>query len=203
MSRYRVSLSFAQFPDADLDEFASNVVVSLTDNASFPTPTVPLVGLTAVQTQFHTAVLAAANGGLQLTAVKNEKRTALMDVLRQEASYVQGLASQNLPVLLSSGFAANSTNHTSAQLDSPVIVGLDNGLAAELILRMLPVVNAKSYEVQTKNSGGWTPAGIFTQARAITLPGLTPGQTYVVQSRAIGGSTGYSDWSNPTSHMVM
>jgi hypothetical protein len=55
----------------------------------------------------------------------------------------------------------------------------------------------KSYEVQTKNGGGWTPTGIFTQARRITLPGLTPGQVYSVQSRAIGGAIGYSDWNGP------
>jgi hypothetical protein len=32
---------------------------------------------------------------------------------------------------------------------------------------------------------------------------LTPGQNYSVQARAIGGSTGHSDWSDPVSHMVM
>jgi hypothetical protein len=68
---------------------------------------------------------------------------------------------------------------------------------------MQPVANAKSYEVQTKNGGGWTPAGVFAQTRGIVLPGLTPGQNYSVQARAIGGSTGYSDWSDPVSHMVM
>ena len=58
-------------------------------------------------------------------------------------------------------------------------------------------------EMQTKNGGGWTPAGIFTQARKITLPGLTPGQVYSVQSRAIGGSISYSDWCDPVSHTVI
>ena len=28
-------------------------------------------------------------------------------------------------------------------------------------------------------------------------------QVYSVQTRAVGGSTGYSDWSNPISHMVL
>ena len=203
MPRYRVLLTFAYLPDADLDEFASNVIVSLTGNASFPTPSVPLIALTAGQTEFHGALLAAANGGRVLTATKNEKRGILVDMLRQEASYVQGIASQNLPMLLSSGFDANSTNRASTQLDTPAVLNLDNGMTSELVLRMQPVLNAKSYEVQTKNGGGWTPAGIFTQARRITLPGLTPGQVYSVQSRAIGGSTGYSDWSDPISHMVI
>ena len=49
----------------------------------------------------------------------------------------------------------------------------------------------------------WQPAGVFTQARGIVLSGLTPGNTYSVQARGIGGSTGYSDWSDPVSHMAM
>ena len=55
-------------------------------------------------------------------------------------------------------------------------------------------------------SGRWSNKALATgghlqQARKITLPGLTPGQVYSVQSRAIGGSTGQSDWSDPTSHI--
>ncbi|HEY2329637.1 MAG TPA: fibronectin type III domain-containing protein [Verrucomicrobiae bacterium] len=202
MSNYRVSLSFTGLSDSDLDEFASNIVVSLTGNAAFPTPLVPLATLGAAQAAFHNALLAAAQGGTQLTAVKNEARTALETLLRQEASYVQAIAGQNLSMLLSSGFAANSTNRTSSQLDTPNIIGLDNGMTTQLLLRMQPVSNAKAYEVQTKNGGGWTPAGVFGQARGIVLPGLTAGQVYSVQARAIGGSTGYSDWSDPVSHMV-
>jgi hypothetical protein len=171
-----------------------------TGNAAFPTPLVPLAPLGAAQSAFHDALLAAVQGGMQLTAIKNEKRATLEDLLRQEASYVQAIASHNLSTLLSAGFEANST---SSALDAPTIVGLDNGMTTQLILRMQPVANAKSYEVQTKNGGGWTPAGVFAQTRGIVLPGLTPGQNYLVQARAIGGSTGYSDWSDPVSHMVM
>ncbi|MGH7976559.1 MAG: fibronectin type III domain-containing protein [Limisphaerales bacterium] len=35
------------------------------------------------------------------------------------------------------------------------------------------------------------------------LTDLTPGAMYSVQVRAVGGSTGYSDWSDPVSHMAM
>jgi hypothetical protein len=203
MANYRVSLSFTGLSDSDLDEFASNVIVSLTGNAAFPTPLIPLATLGTAQKAFHDALVAAAQGGTQLTALKNEARAALETLLRQEASYVQAIAGQNLSTLLSSGFEAASTNRASTQLDTPVIVGLDNGLTTQLILRMQPVANARSYEVQTKNGGGWTSAGVFTQSRGIVLPGLTPGQTYSVQARAIGGNTGYSDWSDPQSHMVM
>jgi hypothetical protein len=52
-------------------------------------------------------------------------------------------------------------------------------------------------------ANGWELAGIFTQARSITVDGRIPGTVYDVQARAIGGSTGYSDWSDPVSHMAM
>jgi hypothetical protein len=196
-------MSFAALSDSDLDEFAANIVVSLTGNAAYPAPLVPLATLGAAQSAFHDALLAAAQGGVQLTAVKNEARDALVTLLRQEASYVQAIAGQNLSTLLSSGFEANSTNRAQSTLDAPNIIGLDNGQTTQLIVRMQPVANAKACELQTKNGGGWTPAGVFVQARGIVLPGLTPGQNYSVQARAIGGSTGYSDWSDPVSHMVM
>ena len=41
-------------------------------------------------------------------------------------------------------------------------------------------------------------AGICTQPRSNTLPG----QSYSVQARTIGGATGYSDSSDPVSHVV-
>ncbi len=35
------------------------------------------------------------------------------------------------------------------------------------------------------------------------VSGLTPGGMYLFQVRAVGGSTGYSDWSDPVSHMSL
>jgi chitodextrinase len=49
--------------------------------------------------------------------------------------------------------------------------------------------------------GGWQTAGLFTTSKSMTIAGLVPGTTYTFQVRAVGGSTGYSDWSNPVSRM--
>jgi hypothetical protein len=189
--------------DPLLDEFAANIVVCFANNPALPNPPVLLGELNTARTEFHDAVVAASGGGKLLTAIKNQKLAILVKLLRQEATYVQGLASQDLPMLLSSGFAANSTNRTRVPLATPTITGLENGASMQLILRLLGVANARSYEVQVKNGGDWVPAGVFTKARGIVLPGLTPGQVYSVQVRAVGGSTGYSDWSNPVSRMVI
>jgi hypothetical protein len=65
------------------------------------------------------------------------------------------------------------------------------------------VGNARSYEVRTRvGSADWKNAGTYTKARNVLLEDLTPGATYDVQARAVGGTMGYSDWSDPVSHMA-
>jgi len=44
---------------------------------------------------------------------------------------------------------------------------------------------------------------MFTNSRSMPLNNLIPGTNYTVQVRAIGGSTGYSDWSDAVSHMSL
>jgi hypothetical protein len=195
-----------------LDEFTGAVVAGLTGNTAFPTPAVSIADLTAVsiadltaaQTAFEDAMTAMSQGGTQATADKNAKRDALVALLRTEAQYVQLNGKNDLPTLLSSGFQVNSTNTAQSPLDTPSIVQITNEMSTQLVVRVQGVDNARAYEAQVKNgTGGFLPAGTFTQSRRMILTGLTPGQNYTVQVRAVGGSTGYSDWSDPVSHMAM
>ena len=49
----------------------------------------------------------------------------------------------------------------------------------QLVVRVRGVDNARTYEAQVKNgTGGFQPAGIFTQTRQMILTGLTPGQPH-------------------------
>src|SRR5581483_186157 len=160
----RVSLAFAQLPDAELAAFAENIIDSLTGNPTYPTPAVSIANLTTVLTAFTDALAAAAQGGPMQTAAKNAARETLLSQLRLEANYVQGIAGDNLAELLSSGFQSINTNRAQSPLDKPMVVGIDNEMSTQLVLRLQPVNNARAYEVQVKNGGGWLPAGIFTQA---------------------------------------
>ncbi|MGC3960598.1 MAG: hypothetical protein QM813_22500 [Verrucomicrobiota bacterium] len=63
--------------------------------------------------------------------------------------------------------------------------------------------NARAYEARVRvGTQPWQSAGVFTKARGLLLEELIPGQLYDVQARGVGGSTGYSDWSDPVSHMA-
>jgi hypothetical protein len=202
-NKLKVSLAYNSYPDPVLVELTTAIITAMTGNPAFPAPTVPLATVAGLQTTFSNALAAAANGGTQLTAAKNQARQPLQDALDANALYVQTLARYDMAMLLSSGYQAASTNRAQTQLPAPTIVALENEMSAQLVVRLTPIANAYCYEVQTSTgTGAWQPAGVFTAARRIVLTNLTPGTVYNVQSRAIGGSTGYSDWSDPSSHIV-
>ena len=200
---FHVSLAFANYPDTDLDNFAAGHVICMTGNAAFPNPTVKPADMSALQVTFHTALLAAAKGGTDLTAAKNEARDPLVAALRLNAAYVQGRPGLTLSMLLSSGLLANSNNHAQMPLDTPSLT-VDNGNTTELIAHMPAVDNAHSYQVKVLTPDGKELKTVdSTQARNVPIPDLTPGVVYTLLARAVGGLNGYSAWSDPVSHMCM
>lgn len=199
---YRVSYAFTRLTDYALPAFTLNVESGLTTNPAFPTPPVTVADLTLAREEFVAALDATHLGGPIQTIEKNLKKTVLIDKLRLNAAYVQMKAGKDLAALLSSGFSAMSTNRVQVPLGRANIESLLNNVTGQLTLNVVPMLNAKSLEVQKKNGGGWLPAGVFGYFRGIVLPGLTSGQEYSVQVRPVGGSTGYGEWSNPFSAFV-
>jgi hypothetical protein len=186
-----------------LDAFTENIIKCMTGNTHYATPIPPIPAVSTGLASFTTALAAAAGGGKVLTAAKNEQRENLLAILRQLAAYVQGACGNDLAWLLSSGFSATSNNRSQTPLAQPAILGITNGTSMALTLNVEPVANAKAYGVRHSTTAGtWLDGGTYTQARRIVVPGLTPGLVYTFQVRAIGGATGYSDWSDPISHMA-
>lgn len=209
MPQLRVLLGFTNAPDHSLEETAQAVLDNLYGNPAYPTPPVTQAALQAALTAFSQSIAAAAQGGPADTADKNNKRDALIDLLRQLAGYVQANHGNDLAVLLGSGFEAVSTNRASSPLSAPTIRDILNGNSGQLILRVTPVANAKNYETRYAAIGAngapgpWQNGGTIGNSRSIPINGLTPGTNYSFQVRAVGGSTGYSDWSDPVSHMSL
>jgi hypothetical protein len=188
---------------------AGAIVTGLTDNPAFPSPTVDLQTLQKAIDELNAAITAQAQGGRAATAEKNNKQAALLRLVRKLKHYVEDNCNDDLAVLLSSGFQAAETTRTRTPLANTAIVGLDFGTnRGEIVLKVKPVRRARVYEVRAAALGAdnvpgpWQAAGLFMDSRSITIAGLTPGTTYAFQVRAVGGSTGYSDWSNPVSRMA-
>ena len=121
----------------------------------------------------------------------------------------QEASSNDLAVLLGSGFEAVSTSRASEPLGPPSIRDVLNGNTGQIILCVTPIAGARAFEARcaVAPAGGvqglWQSGGLFTNSRSIPVNGLTPGANYNFQVRAIGGATGYSDWSDPVGHMSM
>ncbi len=204
MRNYRVSLRFSRLVDSGLKVFTTEVIEGMTGNPLFPTPLVPLAELASLQSAFGDAMTASDLGGRQTTAVKNQCRTELLSGLRRQASYVQGVCRHDETGILSSGFKVASQNRVQSPLPQPVILKILNERTETLVLRLTPITNARSYEVQLRvGEGDWQSGGIYQQARRLEVPNLTPGTRYDLRVRALGGSTGYSDWSGVTSAMSL
>ena len=209
MSQLRVHLGFSNAPDHTIEETAGEVLQHLYGNVAFPSPPVPTATLQTALTAFTTAIAAQAAGGPPATANKNNKRDALIALLRQLAGYVQQNCGNNMATLLSSGFDAVSTNRASVPLDAPHILSIDNGNSGQLLVKVTPIANAKAYEVcyaalaPGGAHGPWQSGSLFTNSRSMPVNDLTPGTNYSFQVRAIGGSAGYSGWSDPVSHMSL
>jgi hypothetical protein len=199
----RVSLGFARLSDKELNTFTLGVKNAMTGNAAYPSPPVALEKLETARADFEQKVAAAAQGGPPQTAAKNNSRQGLLGMLRQLASYVHINCNNDMATLLSSGFQAMSTNRAQTPLERPSSVALKNGASGQLVASLAPVKNTSMYEGRIKGvSGDWMPSIFDGDSQHIVFGGLTPGSTYTVQVRALGGATGQSDWSDPTSHMA-
>jgi hypothetical protein len=215
LMKLRVFLGFMRSPNPEVNEYTLGIIEGMKNNPAFPDPPLPIVppvppdptaptDLQTLQQSFSAACVAAGNGGTDLTADMNEKGELLKDALHSLALYVQIKGRYSLSTLLSSGFEACSTNRASVPLDQPVIVALVNETSGQLLLRGGPVLNARAYQAQMSLDGGktWINMGEFNGARRIVLQPVTPGTVYTVQFRALGGSTKYSAWSDPVSHIA-
>lgn len=209
MQQLRVLLGFGNMADHTLEETGQAVHDGMFGRPAYPAPPVMQGTLGTALSDFSQSIAAAKAGGPAATADKNNKRAILIGMLRQLAGYVQANHGNDMAVLLSSGFHAVSMNRAQSALPAPTITDILNGTTGQLLPRVPPIANSNGYEVRfaALGAGGtpgpWQPGGVFSNTRDLAANGLTPGTTYTIQVRAVGGSTQYSDWSDPVSHMSM
>jgi hypothetical protein len=192
--------------DALLITDTQTILTAMTGNASYPTPNPTLAEVSTGLNDFITALANAADGGVTLTAVKNDKRAVLVGILRDLANYVQVTCSGDLTVLLSSGFPIQKPQRNPiGVLPAPVNLTFNLGsLTGELDAVVPPVFGASVYNWRLTASNA--PTVVLQTAQTTggrtTFGGLTPGVVYVAQVNAVGAA-GPSDWSQPVSKMAM
>ena len=208
----RVLLPYNTQPDHDVEEIGGSVLGNLyipPGKNNFPTPPVDQATLQTGLNDLTTAIAATVQGGTNAINAKNRKKHELVAMLRRLGLYVQGACNEDVAMLTSSGFKAASNVRAKGPLPKAVIRAVANGHTTQLLVTADPMAKANAWhlEIATVAPGGalseWKVVGIFSSSRKMLATGLTPGATYAFHVRAVGGSSNYSDWSDPVSHMAM
>jgi hypothetical protein len=201
----RVSLKFARFTIAQLIEFGRHVVISLTGNPDFTTPSPTPAATTTSVDALEAADQAALNGDRIALSARKAAKADTVDTLRQLAAYIQNQGQEDRTIMLGSGFELNRIPAPIGPLPPPgapiVAHGLNDGEIKARIVRpngtssvnwRLALASAPSVYLQTVS----TPGGRYT------FKGLTAGEVYLVQASVVG-TEGVSSWGPASSLMAL
>lgn len=201
----RVSNAFTQVNIPTLIGFSRNVVNSMSGNADFATPNPALADVTSAIDQLDATQQAALDGGRQALIARNAAHAELLVFMRQLAAYVQSHCRNDLQVLVSSGFLSTRTPAPIGPLPVPQVPNLRQGpITGTLTARTGKVDGAYAYNWRVALASAPTVVLQTEQTTATrnTFEALTPGEVYSVQVNALG-AVGESDWTAPTSRMVI
>jgi hypothetical protein len=201
------SIQFLNYDsDSQIIINTNTIITDMTGNVSYAAsiPTMPVVK--AALDDFSTALANAADGGITLTSIKNDKRAVLVGLLRELASYVQVACKGDLTVLLSSGFPIQKpTRSPIGFLTAPTgLTVVPGSLTGQLDASATPVTGAAIYNWQLAAASA--PTVIVQTAQTTgagnSFTGLTPGIRYLTQINAVGAA-GPSNWSDPVSQIAL
>jgi hypothetical protein len=207
MNILKVSLMFSYYSDSLLITFVQAVLVGMTGNANFATPSPTLLFITTLLNNFITAFADAADGSRTAIAIKNQKRELLIGGMRLLASYVQDMGLNDVAILISSGFSIYGGPRIPRPLpEAPQNLRLYDGpLSGSVKARVNVTANTVVYELRyTEDEFGpnarWTQVSASTST-SITFYDLPIAKRIWVQMRCVN-SKGYSEWSDPAMIIV-
>ena len=183
--------------------YAENVVARMTGNPAFTTPVPNLALVTTAIGNLHVAQTAVQARTKGTVAIRNEKRTALVTLLKQLRGYVQTTAEATpdtaLSIIESSGFAVRKT----AARKPRVFEALPGAVSGSAKLVAPSAGQRASYEWEYSIDGGktWVTQPVTMQAKT-TVTGLTPGASVQFRYRPVTPKAGEGDWSQPLQLIV-
>ncbi|WP_243349413.1 fibronectin type III domain-containing protein [Parabacteroides sp. FAFU027] len=192
MSRPKILNNLEKLNDSALSTMAQHIINSLTGNSYFPALTPSLDEVTTVKKEFDDSLIAAQTGDRVKIAIKNEKRTNLIDILHRLARCVEMVANGNRSILLSSGFEVSKERSSTTELEIPENLKIMDGNASgEIYVCCDSVQGARSYVFEytldpLANESSWTSQ--TTTKSEFIIKGLIPGKKYWVRVIAIGSN---------------
>ena len=203
--KLRVSLACLQYSLAVYILFVRQVILKMTGNANYSTPTPPLVDVDKGVGDLQTKAEAAHGGGRTAMAARDASWDASIMQVRSLANYVQLNCENDLTILLSSGFLSTKTPVPVGPLPAPENLRASyNGASGQLYLRFNRVLGVTAgYTIQQAESQDGPYVEIANHSKTkFLVKGLTPAKTYWFRVCA-NGTVGPSGWSNPVTAIAI
>jgi len=199
----KLGLKFLQ--DSKLGEYTQDKIEKINLASAFAAVNPSTATVQTKKNDYEIALVAADDGTKGATALKDQRRTELEELLTLQAFDCAKIASGDLALYLTTGYEAKDTKGKPVgELEAVTGVELSYGNSSgELKLKFNPVKNALNYTVQvytdiSNPSGSLVKELIIKKIgrRKITITGLPSGLVVFVRVRANGGSTGHGAWSD-------
>lgn len=200
----KLKMNFARLTVPVKIQKAKAIVQKMTGNANFATPVPSLSGITAAIAKLEGSYEAAIDGGKSKTAAMHIDKDALVNLIKQLASYVQDISGGDETKILSSGFELFGERTPALLPEAPGDVRITAEGDGKITLQWNPVKFAKAYLVQMSDTpdaeDSWTIIDGSTRSRfmASHLQSLSIKWFRV----AALGAAGRSTWSAPAKVIV-
>ena len=206
MADKKALIDFSRYRDNDLFVKGTHIYDSLDGNLSFPGLAPKLPNLQTVLDEYSPA-LAAADGGSKLDiAVKNEKRAALIEVLREIGDDVNDEADGDETKIVSSGYDMSKEKEPIGTLPPPEDMDLEFGAdPGEMIVKLPAPPREADYLVlfaqdpMPADDRDWHQQ--FSTTSKIELSGLESGKKYWFKGSYVTSTKEYN-FTPPQSRII-
>lgn len=206
MEPKKALIDFSHYKDDELLVKGTHIYDSLDGNLSFPLSAPSLPSLLTALDEYSPA-LAAADGGSKLdVSIKNQKREALIEVLRTIGDGVNDEADGDEPKIVSSGFDMTKDREPIGTLPPPEDMDLEFGAdPGEIIVKLSTPPREADYIVffakdpMPADDKDWRQQ--FSTTSKIELHGLDSGDKYWFKGSYVTSTKEYN-FTPPQSRII-
>jgi hypothetical protein len=184
----KILIDFVNYTDAVLVQFVQAVILALTGNPNFATPQPTIAVLTAALDDFQAAISDAEMGGPTERAIREQKRDALIILLRQLALYIQMVSGGDVAMMLSSAMNVSKLPSPVGPLPKPNKFVVSPYRKGMLTLSLERIIGANTYLYQYRLVTEMVWQNYLSNRSKIILTGLESGKEYVCRVLPSGAS---------------
>ncbi len=186
----RLVNGFNQESDAGLSTRASQIVIAMTDNPNFTTPTPSVADVSEILGAYNTALGNCTEGDRQKIALKNQMRETLIEVLHVWGLYVVLNCGNDIAVALTSGFKVAKAPSPAPPLGKPSVPVIDFGInRGDMISKgkreAQALVYLHQYATEAEMQAGKWQTEHSSKSTAV-ISGLVPGTNYYYRIGIVG-----------------